>query len=278
MFKFAYCFLVLCPILLWATEVLHPVQAPASFLSTETSMEIYDDVYGVDENVSLEYAPWDFISIYTDASFRFLGYSYEISTKGYIHNYCNLHQHGFNETYLGLKTFFLDLFGVNLNWRFPPGEGLQRERFHRLNVEPYLFYSFSNFLRSGLSIRYNTFLESENYKPGDEFGIKGSLSWNFFWIDYMFIGWQMDLSVLYQQRIMESENRNLDKPYQKMKDQYKGVKAKIELMRHFDMFERLMAIGVNFEYHMGTIFGFEDGYRVGLKFELPLKKPKLKRI
>ena len=278
MFRFVCCFVALCPIFLWATEILRPVSAPTNVISEETAFELYDDVYSLDEVVSAEYSPWAPISIYADASFRFLSYSYEFSTRGYIHNYCNLHVNGFNETYLGMKAFFLEHFGVDLNWRFPPGEGSQRDRFHRLNVEPYAIYTFTNLLRGGLSIRYNTFLEDKKYKPGDEFGVRGSITWNFFWIDYMYTGWQMDVSLLYQQRINESENRNLDKPYQKMKDAYKGIKAKIELMRHLTIYEHPIAFGITTEYHTGTIFGFESGYRIGIKLDAALKKPKRRNI
>lgn len=277
MFRFATCFIALSPLLLWATEVLHPVHAPTSFVSAETAAELYDDVYSLDEIVSTEFSPWEPVSIYADASFRFLSYSYEFSTEGYVHNYCNLHVNGFNETYLGAKAFFLDYFGVDLNWRFPPGEGSQRDRFHRLNVEPFAVYNFSEVLRGGLSVRYNTFLEDAHYQPGDEIGIKGSISWNFFWIDYMQTGWQLDAIVQYQQRIFESENRNLQKKYRKMKDTYKGIKAKVELMRHVDFFEHHTAVGVNAEYHTGTIFGFESGYRIGIKMEVPLKEVKRRK-
>lgn len=274
MIKFTSCFIALSPILLWATEVLRPVQEPQSILAAETAFELYDDVYSLDEIIFLEYSPFAPISFYTDASFRFLSYSYEFSKSGYIHNYCNLHVNGFNETYLGMKAFFFERFGLNLNWRFPPGEGSKQDRFHRLNIEPFTTFKFSNNLHSGISVLYNTFLEDKKYIPGDEFGIKGSLVWNFFWIDYMFTGWEMNIIILYKQRFTESKNKNLNKPYQEMKDTYKGIQSKIELMRHFMLFERFLAFGLTIEHHTGTYFGFESGYRIGLKLDTPLKGPK----
>jgi hypothetical protein len=264
MFKFSSCLLVLCPIAIWATEILHPVQPPKTTASTAAIFELSDDVYSTDAVLSLEVAPVEWISLYTDASFRFMSYSYEMSFKGYEHNYCNLHINGFNETYLGAKAFFLDRFGLDINWRFPPGEGSQKNRFHRLNVEPFAFMQIFNHLQGGISVRYNTFLEDANYKPGDEIGAKASFIFNFFWNDYMYTGWILESTFLIQARIEESENRNLKKPYREMKDKYQGTKMKFELTRHFDMFNKHVGFGINYEMQNGTLFGFETGHRVGL--------------
>ena len=73
---------------------------------------------------------------------------------------------------------------------------------------------------------------------------------------------------LYQARITESKNKNLDKPYQAMKDKYQGAKMKLELIRHFELFEKHLGFGFNYEINEGTLFGFETGHRFGLKLNL----------
>lgn len=264
MFKFASCFLALLPIALWATETLHPVRPPTTSLSTAGVFELIDDRYSVDAAVSLEIAPIEWISIYADGSFRFMSYSYEMSVKGYEHNYCNLHVNGFNETYLGTKILPLNNFGLDVNWRFPPGEGSQKYRFHRLNVEPFAFLHISKILLGGLSLRYNTFLEDAKYKPGDEIGGKASLILKFLWVEHMQTGWILESTFLYQRRIQESENRNLDKPYRAMKDKYQGAKLRLDLTRHFELFEKKIGFGIDYEINEGTLFGFETGHRIGL--------------
>lgn len=269
MFKFSSCLLVLCPIAIWATEILHPVQPPKTTASTAAIFELNDDVYSTDAVLSLEVAPVEWISLYTDASFRFMSYSYEMSLKGYEHNYCNLHVNGFNETYLGAKATILDHFGLDINWRFPPGEGSQKNRFHRLNVEPFAFMNIRKNLLGGISLRYNTFLEDANYKPGDEIGAKGSFIFKFFWNEYLLTGWTLESIFLFQARIQSSENHNMKKPYQDMKDKYQGTKMKFELTRHFDMFSKHVGLGIIYEMNNGTLFGFETGHRIGLGLTMP---------
>jgi hypothetical protein len=39
---------------------------------------------------------------------------------------------------------------------------------------------------------------------------------------------------------------------------------KFELTRHFDMFNKHVGFGINYEMQNGTLFGFETGHRVGL--------------
>ena len=120
-----------------ATEVLHPILPPSTNVNIEGTFELDDDIYSFDTKVSAEFAPIERVSLYADASFRFLSYSYEYSTKGYVHNYCNLHVNGFNETYFGVRSNIFRNLGFDLSWRLPPGEGSQLQRFHRMNIEPF---------------------------------------------------------------------------------------------------------------------------------------------
>ena len=202
----------------FATEPLHPISLPTSSLSIQGSVELDEDVYSGDMEVSAEYAFHPRLSLYVDGAFRFLSYSYEYSTEGYIHNYCNLHVNGFNETYVGAKGMILPYLGLNVGWQFPPGEGSQKNRFHRLNVEPFGLLQFSRQLTLGTAIRYNTFLEDKNFKPGDEIGIKASFVWKPGWNDSLKTGWEFSEIFLYQARIEESENRNLDSDSVRIRD------------------------------------------------------------
>ena len=258
------CTLFLFAVAAHATEVLHPILPPASSLSIQGTEELDEDVYSTDMAVSLEYAPLSRISLYVDGSFRFMSYSYEYSTEGYLHNYCNLHVNGFNETYAGIRGILYKNIGLDLGWRFPPGAGSQKNRFHRLNVEPFTYLQFSRHLVLGTSLRYNMFLEDKNYMPGDEIGIKASFVWSPGRNDSLHTGWKFSEVFLYQARISDSENRNLDKRFRKMDDKYRGYKMKFDATRFFRIYGLPVGIGFNYEIHDGTLFGFETGHRVGI--------------
>ena len=262
------CILFLLAAASYATELLHPVLPPATNLGVQGAFELDEDVYSADMDVSAEYAINPRFSVYLDGAFRFLGYSYEYSTKGYVHNYCNLHVNGFNETYAGMRAILFRNIGLDLGWRFPPGEGSQKNRFHRLNIEPFTVLQFSRDLALGTAFRYNTFLEDKNYKPGDEIGMKVSFVWKLGWNDSLETGWQFSETFLYQTRIEESENRNLAEPYRGMKDKYKGYKMKFDVTRFFRMFGYSVGFGLNYEIHDGTLFGFETGHRIAIDMKV----------
>jgi len=267
MSRASWILIALSPIAVWAAEIVRPVEAPATRFAVAGFEELDDDVYSTDMAVSAEYSPFKAFSVYTDASFRFMSYSYEYSTEGYIHNYCNLHVNGFNETYVGTKFFFLPNFGLNFNWRVPPGEGSQQNRFHRMNMEPFALLHFSRDLTVGTSLRYNSFIEDNHYKPGDEIGFKTSFIWTLGWNEERRSGWKISETFLYQARFEESENRNLAKPYSKMKDTYRGMKIAFDASRYFNLFGLPFGIGLNYEIHKGTLFGFETGHRLGIYLE-----------
>ncbi len=252
----------------FATENLHPIAPPETSFGVQGTVELDEDVYSGDMEFSLEYAPHPRLSVYVDGAFRFLSYSYEYSTEGYIHNYCNLHVNGFNETYAGAKGLLLPYLGIDIDWRFPPGEGSQKNRFHRLNVEPFTLLQVSRKLLVGTALRYWTFLEDRNFKPGDEVGFKASVIWKLGWNDSSNTGWEISEAFLYQARIEESENRNLGRRYRGMKDKYRGMKMKFEAVRYFCIFGHPLGLGLNYEIHEGTLFGFETGHRagIGMKF------------
>ena len=253
----------------YATENMHPILPPATGLGIQGAFELDEDVYSVDMDVAAEYAIIPrYLSLYVDGAFRFLGISYEYSNEGYIHNYCNLHVNGFNETYVGARWLALPFFGINLGWRFPPGEGSQKKRFHRLNVEPFSLLQFSRDLSLGTAFRYNTFLEDKNYKPGDEIGFIASLVWKLAWNDTLHTGWQLSEVFLFQARITESENRNLASDYRGMKDKYKGYKMKFDVTRFFHIFGHPVGFGINYEIHDGTLFGFEAGHRIAIDMKI----------
>ena len=260
--------LLLCAGIALATEGLVPLHFPTTALSLEEAEELDDDVYSNDLTVSAEYALTDWFSFYGSSSFRFASYSYEYSTEGYIHNYCNLHVNGFNESYLGVRTLFYRNFGLDAGWRFPPGEGSQKDRFHRLNAEPFVLFPATRHLLLGTSLRYNKFLKDKNFEPGDEIGFKASLLWKFWWSDSEQTGWKVSEVLLYQARFRESENHNLAKNCRKMDDKYKGMKIAFALARDFRLFGAPLELGINYTINKGTLFGFETGHRVGIKLGL----------
>lgn len=262
------CILLLFTGFVLATEPLHPILPPTTTFSVQGTVELDDDVYSGDMEVSAQYAPIPQLSIYLDGAFRFLGYSYEFSTKGYVHNYCNLHINGFNETYAGTRWQILPYFGLDLGWRFPPGEGSQKNRFHRLNIEPYTLLQFSRNLVLGTAIRYNVFLEDRNYMLGNEIGLKASFVWQPGWDATHSAGWRFTETALFQARIQNSENRNLAKPYRKMDDKYQGFKIKFDAERFFDIKGISLGLGINYEIHEGLLFGFETGHRIGFKMSV----------
>lgn len=249
-----------------ATESLRPVSSPHSFIEYSFVAELDEDVYSGDLALGAQYAPCDCFGVYLDGAYRMLSYSYEFSKEGYIHNYAKLHVSGLNETYLGLKMMPYRNFGVDVNWRFPPREGSQKNRFHRLNVEPFGVFSLGKRLNLGASIRYNTFLEDKNFLPGDELGVKASLVWRPFDEPGESPKWAFSEVVLFQSRLQESRNHNLKKPYEKMDDIYLGFKMKFSAMRYFDFMKVPFGVGLNYEIHQGTLFGFESGHRIGVTF------------
>lgn len=247
-----------------ATEVLHPLLPPKTWASTEGSVELDDDVYSADLTLSGEFAYpllGGMASLYVDVSFRFLSYSYEYAIDGYIHNYCNLHVNGINETYIGAKYWFNGP-GLNLGWRFPPGEGSQLNRFHRLNIEPFYTYRFSKNINLGTSIRYNKLYREKDFEPGDEIGFKFSLDWKFLWNEEENSGWIFDQVFLYQVRFQESENLHMAGTYRKMDDAYQGLKIRFDVSRVLGFVP--IGVGFNYEFHQGTLFGFEVGHRIGI--------------
>ena len=251
---------------IYAAETLHPIKTPENKFSVRGIIELDEDIYSGDLLLYGEFAPSVFkkrFSIYGESSFRFLSYSYDYEWFRYLHNYANLHVNGFNESYLGFKFKILSFLGLNFNWRFPPGEGSQKNRFSRFHIEPFAFYKFSKDLFLGTSVMYDSFLEKENFNPGDEFGFKWSFIWRFFWNDSLKTGFEWTETLLYKQRLFNSENKNLLKPYQNMHDKYAGIKVSTNLTRYFRLFSQIFGLGLDYEIHRGTLFGFEDGHKLG---------------
>jgi len=246
----------------FAVEPLKTVQSPKTVLELNGFGELHDDVYSGDIGASVEYAPCNCLSLYADVAYRFFSYEWNTMLHDQIHEAVNLQTNGFNESYLGMKFFPLDYFGIDLNWRSKPGEGSQRDRFMRFGVEPMGLYKFSRNLLLGLSAQYYTFIEDDNYQPGDEVGVKGSFVWNFLWNHENKTGWEISYAYLFRWRIQESENLNLDKPYQKMDDEYRGFRMRGAVARYLGWLQFPVGVGMAYEMNRGTLFGFETGHRV----------------
>lgn len=249
----------------FAAESLRLVTAPRSWLEYSFWVELDEDVYSGLLTLQGEYAPCRRVSVYLDGSYRLLSYSYDYSLRdGYIHNYAKLHVSGLDETYVGVKTLIYGPLGLDINWRFPPRDGSQKNRFQRLNVEPYGVFSLAKNLELGASVRYDTFLEDKNFLPGDELGAKASVVWRPFDVPGKAPTWLFAGTALFQSRVQESENHNLKKPYQKMDDIYQGLKMKVSAKRYFDFMKVPFGVGLDYEIHTGTFFGFETGHRIAV--------------
>lgn len=249
---------------LHARETVSPVRGPASYALFGSIAELRDDVYSVDLNLAGEYAPCKCFSVYGDFSYRLLSYEYDLMLHDQRHEALNLHVNGLNESYLGAKMMPFPFFGVDFNWRLPPREGSRVNRFHRLGISPFGLYDFTKNLTFGLALEYFTFLEKQNYQPGDELGVKGSFSWKLLWDPDNHTGWQLDYTLLYRWRIQESENMNMDKPYRKMDDLERGFRIRVDAARYISVFKKSLGIALFYEINRGYLFGVETGHTLGL--------------
>ena len=248
----------------FARETVSPVRAPESFVLLGALAELRDDVYSGDINVAGEYAPCNCFSIYGDFAYRLVSYEWNTMAHDQIHEMVNLQVDGLNESYLGMKLVPLPFAGVDVSWRFPPREGSRVNRFHRLGVSPFGLYEFSRNMTLGAAAEYFTFLEERDFQPGDELGLKGSLSWKLLWDRDDHSGWKFDYVFLYRWRIQESENLSLRKPYRKMDDLYRGYKMRLDAARYFSSFGNSLGVALFYEMNRGYLFGMETGHTLGL--------------
>lgn len=255
----------------FATEPLRPSTLPQTSLFASALGELRDDVYSADIRWNVEIAPCKCFSVYTDLSYRFVSYEWDTMWHDQRSDPLNLHVNGMNETFIGAKIFPVDYFGIIVNWRFKPGDGSQVERYNRLGVEPVILFPFSRGLLLGLSSQYYTFVERENFQPGDEIGLKASFVWNLLWDYKARTGWRVEYAYLYRWRNAESRNLNMQKPYQKMDDAYSGIRMRAALSRYFGWFSFPLGVGVATEMNRGELFGFETGHtlEIFLRAELP---------
>lgn len=254
----------LYPLSLFARETVSPVRAPESFVLLGALAELRDDVYSGDINVAGEYAPCNCFSIYGDFAYRLVSYEWNTMAHDQIHEMVNLRVNGLNESYLGMKLMPFPFAGVDVSWRLPPREGSRVNRFHRLGVSPFGLYEFSRNMALGAAAEYFTFLEERDFQPGDELGLKGSISWKLLWDRDDHSGWKIDYVFLYRWRIQESENLSLQKPYRKMDDLYRGYKMRVDAARYFSSFGNSLGIALFYEMNRGHLFGMETEHTLGL--------------
>lgn len=248
----------------FAREPVNVIRVPQTYISLGGSGELRDDIYGADVNLAGGFAPCDCFEVYGDFSYRIFSFEYNTMFHDQIHEMLDLQVNGFNESYLGMKFMPYPFFGVDVSWRLPPGEGSQTNRFHRLGVEPFYVHDFSRGLQLGAAAGYFTFLESDDFLPGDELGLKGSMEWRLAWDYEKRSGWQFDYVFLYRWRLLESENLCLDKPYQKMNDQFRGFRMRADAARYISISSHSLGIALFYEMNRGYLFGFETGHSLGL--------------
>lgn len=259
-----YIILALAFTLSHSADFLRPLDTPQSYLLAGTKGVLRDDVYSLDAVLVGEWSFCNCFSVYGDLSYRFFSYEFDTMFHDQRHEKIDLQVNGFNETYLGMKLMPYPFFGVDVSWRLPPGEGSQVNRFHRLGISPMGVYAFSRGLTLGAAAEYLTFLEDDNFQPGDEIGLKGSLSWRLAWNHELRKGWQVDYVFLYRWRIQESKNLNMDKDYQDMDDLYRGFRMRVDMARYFAVFSRSLGVALFYEMNRGYLFGFETGHTLGL--------------
>ena len=251
----------------FATEPLRPALPPQTTVGVGAIAELRDDVYSGDIGWNVEIATCDCFSLYTDLSYRLVSYEWDTMWHGQRHEAVNLQVNGMNESFVGVKFFPMRWLGVVANWRFQPGEGSRVERFNRLGVEPTILYWFSRGLLLGYSMQYYTFVENENFQPGDEIGLKASFVWNLLWNYAKRTGWRIGYAFLYRWRVEESKNFNMLKAYQKMDDAYRGFRMRGDVSYYFGWFPFPLGMGMAYEMNRGEMFGFETGHRVELYFK-----------
>lgn len=247
----------------FSREPVSTVRVPQTFVQLGFLAELRDDVYSADMNVAGEFAPCNCLSVYGDFSYRFVSYQWETMWHDQLHEAVNLRVNGFNETYLGVKILPYSFFGVDVNLRLPPGEGSQVNRFYRLGVSPFGIYDFSRNLSLGAAVGYYTFLEKQNFQPGDELDLKASLVWRLAWDYEWHRGWQFDYVFLYRWRIQESRNLNMLRPYQEMDDLYRGFRIRVDGARYFALAGHSLGVALFYEMNRGNLFGFETGHTLG---------------
>ena len=98
----------------FATEPLKPVLPPQNAIAVGGVGELRDDVYSADLKWSVELAPYNCLSFYTDMSYRFVSYEWQTMLHDQIHELVNLRVNGLNESYVGMKFFPLDSGGLFL--------------------------------------------------------------------------------------------------------------------------------------------------------------------
>ena len=248
----------------YARETVSPVRAPESYALFGGLAELRDDVYSADLNMAGEFAPCHCFSVYGDFAYRLVSYEWNTMAHDQIHEMVNLQVNGLNESYLGVKMMPFAFFGVDFNWRLPPREGSRVNRFYRLGVSPFGLYEFSRNMTLGAALEYYTFLEKQNFQPGDELGVKGSISWKLLWDRDDYSGWKFDYVFLYRWRIQESENLNMQKPYRKMDDLDRGFRMRVDAARYFAAFKNSLGIALFYEMNRGNLFGMETGHTLGL--------------
>ena len=249
---------------LFARETVSPVHSPKSFAQFGGIVELHDDVYSADLNWAGEYAPCGCFSIYGDFAYRLVSYEWNTMLHDQVHEMVNLQVNGLNESYLSVKIMPFPFLGLDAGWRSPPREGSRENRFHRFGVSPFGIYDFSRNMVFGVAAEYFTFLEERSFQPGDEFGLKGSVSWKFLWNHDAYSGWMFDYVFLYRWRVQKSKNMNFEKKYREMEDLFRGFKMRVDAARYFSVLGNSIGVALFYEMNRGYLFGMETGHTIGV--------------
>lgn len=235
-----------------ALEQVLPVTPPHSAVSLGAVASLNDDVYSGDFNLSGEAALNPRLSVWGEASYRFISYQYEVMPHDQLHEYVNLRVSGLNSVFAGFKYFPLEFLGFGSSWRFHSHGGDIKEHYDRLGASLMGLYPVSPRLLLGASFDAFTYFERLDYQPGKELGGRLSFVWKP-------AKWEISEVLMYRHRINESRNLTMDGPYEGMDDEYSGIKARIAVSRALcEAFP--FSIGIAYEMSKGTLFSFETGH------------------
>ena len=142
--------------------------------------------------------------------------------------------------------------------------GFRRARAPKLTAFTVWAFRLLASMTFGAALEYFTFLEKQDFQPGDEIGLKGSVSWKLLWDHDAYSGWKFDYAFLYRWRIQKSENLNMDKPYRKMDDLYRGFNMRVDAARYFTLWRESLGVSLFYEINRGNLFGMETGHTIGI--------------
>ncbi len=243
---------------IFAYEFVQPIRFPENKVILSGSGELRDDVYSSDIRMVGEWAPIAAFSFFSDLSWRLFSYEMQLKSNGEIlHSKTDLQMNGLNASVFGVKIKPFRFWGMTLTYKTPAGDGDKSEKHSRYGLEFfYLRPLWKSIFWIGWAGESFWFAERKNYKPGAELGSK-------FLLKILIQNWELENVFSFRRRIINSENKTLEKPYQNMHDSYAWFRYRTEGFRNFQISEKLnLGIGLAYEFSYGMLYANETGHRI----------------